>query len=155
MAFLDRITARANRRFRIMSDERFELVRCKTSNDNRSSSGLDLNVIDHGNGSEYSVRSLSGGESFEAALSLALGLSDEIQSSAGGIKLDAIFVDEGFGSLDTDSSLEKAVRALDDLANANKLVGVISHVAELKQRIDKQIVVTKEKAGGSRLEVVT
>lgn len=153
MTFFDRIIARANTRFMIMSEGQFELVRSRTSDDNRGQSGLDLNVIDHYNGSERSVKSLSGGESFKAALSLALGLSDEIQSSAGGIRLDTMFVDEGFGSLD-DESLDQAMKALMGLAEANKLVGIISHVNELKERIDKQIVVTKDKSGGSRLEVM-
>ena len=153
MTFFDRIIARANTRFMIMSEGQFELVRSRTADDNRAKSGLELNVIDHYNGSERSVKSLSGGESFKAALSLALGLSDEIQSSAGGIRLDTMFVDEGFGSLD-DESLDQAMKALLGLAESNKLVGIISHVNELKERIDKQIVVTKEKTGGSKLEVV-
>ncbi|MDY5923206.1 MAG: SMC family ATPase, partial [Oscillospiraceae bacterium] len=84
---------------------------------------------------------------------LALGLSDEIQSSAGGIRLDTMFVDEGFGSLD-EESLEQAVNALVGLTQGNRLVGIISHVSELKNRIDKQIVVTKEKSGGSKAEIL-
>ena len=109
--------------------------------------------MDHYNGSRRSVRSLSGGESFKASLSLALGLSDVIQSSAGGIRLDTMFVDEGFGSLD-EESLRQAIRALSDLTEGDRLVGIISHVAELKERIDKQIVVTKDRTGGSRVELV-
>ena len=105
------------------------------------------------NGTERSVKTLSGGESFKASLSLALGLSDEIQSSAGGIKLDTMFVDEGFGSLD-DESLDQAMRALQNLTEGNRLVGIISHVTELKERIDKQIVVTKEKSGGSKAMII-
>ena len=92
-------------------------------------------------------------ESFKASLSLALGLSDEIQASAGGVKLDTMFVDEGFGSLD-EESLDQAMKALSSLADGNRLVGVISHVADLKNRIDKQIVVTKEKSGGSKANIV-
>ena len=88
-----------------------------------------------------------------ASLSLALGLSEEIQLSVGGIRLDTMFVDEGFGSLD-ESSLGLAMKALRDLSEGNKLVGVISHVGELKELIDKQIVVTKEKSGGSRAEII-
>ena len=98
------------------------------------------------------MRTLSGGESFQASLSLALGLSDEIQSLAGGIRLESMFVDEGFGSLD-ESALEQAVQALAGLTEGNRLVGIISHVAELKERIDRQIVVTKERTGGSRAEI--
>ena len=89
-----------------------------------------------------------------ASLSLALGLSDEIQSSAGGIRLDTMFVDEGFGSLD-EEALGQAVRALGELTAGNRLVGIISHVAELKTRIDRQIVVTKERTGGSRVRIET
>ena len=102
---------------------------------------------------ERSVKTLSGGESFKASLSLALGLSDEIQSSAGGIRLDTMFVDEGFGSLD-EESLNQAIRALLTLTEGNRLVGIISHVAELKERIERQIVVTKEKSGGSAVRIV-
>ena len=109
--------------------------------------------MDHYNGTERSVKTLSGGESFKASLSLALGLSDEIQSAAGGVKLDTMFVDEGFGSLDEDS-LDQAMKALAGLSDGNRLVGIISHVADLKKRIDKQIVVTKEQSGGSRAEIV-
>ena len=111
-------------------------------------------MVDHLNGSERSIKSLSGGESFLASLSLALGLSDEVQSSAGGIRLDTMFVDEGFGSLD-DDTLQQAMRALLTLSEDRRLVGVISHVAQLKERIDRQIVVTKDRDGGShvRLEV--
>ena len=115
--------------------------------------GLELDVIDHYNGSVRSVKTLSGGESFKASLSLALGLSDEIQCSAGGIQLDTMFVDEGFGSLD-ENSIEQAMRALSGLSDGNRLVGMISHVQALKQRIDKQIVVTKDKSGGSRAEII-
>jgi len=108
-----------------------------------------LDVIDHYNGSERSVKTLSGGESFQASLSLALGLSDEIQSSAGGIQLDTMFIDEGFGSLD-EEALSQAIRALKGLTEGNKLIGIISHVSELKEKIDKHILVKKDKAGGSR-----
>lgn len=153
MTYFDRIINKANRRFMIMSDGQYELKRRKTADNNRSQSGLDLDVIDHYNGSERDVKSLSGGESFKASLSLALGLADEIQSSAGGIKLDTMFVDEGFGSLD-EESLAQAIRALSSLAEGNRLVGIISHVNELKERIDKQIVVKKAKTGGSHAEIV-
>ena len=113
-------------------------------------------MIDHYNGTERSVKTLSGGESFQASLSLALGLSDEIQSMAGGIRLDAMFVDEGFGSLDEDS-LNQAIRSLNDLAQGQRLVGIISHVGELKDRIDKKIVITKNRSGervGSSITVL-
>lgn len=135
-----------------MSDGQYELKRRNEAENNRSQSGLELDVIDHYNGSQRSVRTLSGGESFKASLCLALGLSDEIQSSAGGIRLDTMFVDEGFGSLD-DESLQQAIKVLSGLSEGNKLVGIISHVGELKERIEKQIVVTKDRAGGSRAEM--
>lgn len=153
MTYFDRIIARANTRFMVMSGGQYELKRRKEAENNRSQSGLELDVIDHYNGTERSVKTLSGGESFKASLSLALGLSDEIQSSAGGIKLDTMFVDEGFGSLD-DESLDQAMRALQNLTEGNRLVGIISHVTELKERIDKQIVVTKEKSGGSIIRII-
>lgn len=153
MTFFDRIIRRANVRLMVMSGGQYELKRRVNAENNRSQAGLELDVIDHYNGSERSVKTLSGGESFKASLALALGLSDEIQSSAGGIRLDTMFVDEGFGSLD-EESLEQAVNALMGLTQGNRLVGIISHVSELKNRIDKQIVVTKEKSGGSKAEIL-
>ena len=153
MNYFDRIIARANVRLMIMTEGQYDLIRSKEALTKQGQSGLDLNVIDHYNGSERSVRSLSGGEAFKASLALALGLSDEIQSSCGGIKLETMFVDEGFGSLGEDS-LSQAMKALSQLADNHRLVGIISHVGELKQKIDKQIVVTKDKAGGSRAQVV-
>ena len=152
MTYFDRIIARANTRLMVMSGGQYELKRRKEAENNRSQSGLDLDVIDHYNGTERSVKTLSGGESFKASLSLALGLSDEIQASAGGVKLDTMFVDEGFGSLD-EESLDQAMKALSGLADGNRLVGIISHVADLKNRIDKQIVVEKEKSGGSKASI--
>ena len=153
MTFFDRILQRANVRLLVMSGGQYELKRRREAENNRSQSGLELDVIDHYNGSQRSVKSLSGGESFKASLSLALGLSDEIQSAAGGIRLDTMFVDEGFGSLD-EESLQQAIRALSGLTEGNRLVGIISHVAELKEKIEKQIVVTKDKSGGSRVEIL-
>ena len=150
--YFDRIIARANLRFLVMSCGQYELKR-RTRSGGSGQSGLELDVVDHMNGSERSVKSLSGGESFLASLALALGLSDEVQSSAGGIRLDTMFVDEGFGSLD-DDTLEQAMRALSGLSENHRLVGVISHVAQLKERIDRQIVVTKDPAGGSTVRVV-
>ena len=153
MTYFDRIIDRANTRLMIMTGGQYELKRREEATSKTSQSGLDLDVVDHYNGSLRSVKSLSGGESFMASLSLALGLSDEIQSSAGGIKLDTMFVDEGFGSLDGES-LQQAMQALASLSSGNRLVGIISHVTELKERIDKQIIVTKEKTGGSRVQIV-
>ncbi|MDD6174947.1 MAG: SMC family ATPase [Firmicutes bacterium] len=153
MNYFERILSRANTRFMMMSGGQYELRRRIQAENNRSKSGLELDVLDHYNGTLRSVKTLSGGESFLASLSLALGLADEIQSAAGGIRLDTLFVDEGFGSLDEDT-LEQAIRALLSLTESNRLVGIISHVSELKERIEKQIVVTKEREGGSRAEVV-
>lgn len=154
MTFFDRIIARANTRFMIMSDGQYELKRRQSAENKQASEGLSLDVIDHYNGSQRSVNTLSGGESFKASLSLALGLSDEIQASAGGIRLDTMFVDEGFGSLD-DESLNQAMNALKGLTEGNRLVGIISHVNELKERIDRQIIVSKDKLGGSKVKIVT
>ena len=145
MAYFDRILRKANVRFLTMSQGQYELKRQEDGGNIKSKAGLELNVIDHYNGTERSVRTLSGGESFQASLSLALGLSDEIQSYAGGIQLDSMFVDEGFGSLDAES-LNQAVKALEGLAEGNCLVGIISHVPELKDRIEKKIVVTKNRS---------
>ncbi len=153
MTFFDRILRRANMRLLVMSNGQYELKRRREAENNRSQSGLELDVVDHYNGSERSVKSLSGGESFKASLALALGLSDEIQSAAGGIRLDTMFVDEGFGSLD-EESLHQAIRALSGLTEGNRLVGIISHVAELRERIDRQVVVSKDKVSGSRVEIV-
>lgn len=154
MNYFDRIINRANSRFIIMTDGQYDLVRREDALSKSGQSGLDLDVIDHYNGTRRSVKTLSGGESFKASLSLALGLADEIQSSAGGIKLDTMFIDEGFGSLD-EESLNAAIKALTALADGDRLVGIISHVGELKQRIDKQIVVKKDKTGGSSLDICT
>ena len=151
--YFDRILRRANTRLMIMSDAQYELVRRKSADNIKSQSGLELDVLDHYNGTLRSVKTLSGGESFKASLSLALGLSDEISSSVGGIRLDTMFVDEGFGSLDEDS-LHAAIQALAELTEGHRLVGIISHVGELKQQIDKQLVVTKDRAGGSQVEVI-
>lgn len=153
MHYFDRIISRANTRLMIMTGGQYDLIRREEALSKVGQSGLDLDVIDHYNGTTRSVKSLSGGESFKASLALALGLSDEIQSSAGGIQLDTMFIDEGFGSLDEDS-LAQAMNALASLASSNKLIGIISHVGELKQKIDKQIIVKKDKTGGSRAEII-
>ena len=151
--YFDRIVARANVRLMKMTGGQYDLKRRKTPENLRSQSGLELDVIDHYNGTERSVKTLSGGESFKASLALALGLSDEVQMSTG-IQLDTLFVDEGFGSLDPES-LNQAYSTLASLTEGNRLVGIISHVAELKERIDKQILVTKEKSGGSNATILT
>jgi len=151
--YFERIIRRANILLMDMTSGQFELKRRGKADNHRSKSGLELDVIDHYNGSERSVKTLSGGESFKAALALALGLSNEIQSMAGGIQIDSMFIDEGFGSLDAES-LDQAIKVLNKLSDGNRIVGIISHVAELKNRIEKQIVVTKDKSGGSNVKVV-
>ena len=141
MTYFDRILRKANVRLMTMTGGQYELVRKREQDSKVGKVGLDLNVIDHYNGTERSVKTLSGGESFTASLSL--------------IQLDAMFVDEGFGTLD-EEALNQAMKALNGLAEGSRLVGIISHVAELKERVDKKIVVTKERGGaglGSRVEV--
>ena len=145
MTYFDRIIRRANLRLLTMSSGQYELKRAEEGDSLRVKMGLELSVIDHYNATERSVKTLSGGESFQASLSLALGLADEIQSYAGGIRMDALFVDEGFGSLDEDA-LNQAMKALTRLTEGNRLVGIISHVSELKERIDRKIIVTKSRS---------
>ena len=151
--YFERIIVRANIRFMEMTEGRYELVRSKEAENKRSQSGLSLDVIDHYNGGQRSVKSLSGGESFQASLALALGLSDTVQEEAGGIRLDAMFIDEGFGTLD-EGALRNALQALLELAADTRLVGVISHVPELKEKIERQIRIRKQPEGGSSAELV-
>ncbi len=153
MAYLDRILRWANLRLMIMSGGQYEFKRLIGSSNLRSQGGLELNVVDHYNGTERSVKTLSGGESFIAPLSLALGLSEEIQSSAGGIQIDTMFVDEGFGSLD-ENALQQAYNALVSQTDGSRLIGIISHVSELKDKIDKKILVVKRRTGGSQAEIM-
>lgn len=150
--YFDRILERANIRLQKMSGGQYDLKRRRTADSRKGQSGLELDIIDHINTTERSVNSLSGGEAFLASLALALGLSDEVQMSTG-IHLDTLFVDEGFGSLDGEA-LNKAYHTLASLTEGNRLVGIISHVAELKEKIDKQIVVTKDRSGSSRAQIV-
>ncbi len=150
-AYFQQIIAQANIRLSAMTAERYELVH-KTNSSNGRKAGLELDVLDHYTNSIRSVKSLSGGESFKASLSMALGLSDVIQQQAGGIQIDAMFVDEGFGSLD-DESLNTAIKVLNQLTDGNRLVGIISHVNELKTSIDNKIIV-KSSPFGSSVSVV-
>ena len=146
MNYFDMILRRANLRLLTMSCGQYELKRQEQSENRKEKAGLDLNVVDHYIGTERSVKTLSGGESFQASLSLALGLSDEIQASAGGIRLDSMFVDEGFGSLE-EHAREQAVRVLKEMAGGAKLIGIISHVTELKQEMEDQLLITKDEEG--------
>ena len=155
IAYLDCMIHKANERYLSMSNQQYQLVRSAGTKDKRSHEALDLDVIDFSNGSIRPVSSLSGGESFIASLALALGMSDEIQSQAGGIQIDTMFIDEGFGTLDQDS-LNNAIQTLTNLSGENRLVGIISHVKELKERIHKGIIVTKDLHGshGSIAKVI-
>ena len=145
--YLERILHAANRRFQEMSAGQFILrmydIEKAGEGKNR---GLDLMVYSTVTGKEREIRTLSGGESFMAALSLALGMADQIQESAASVHLDMMFIDEGFGSLD-DHSREKAVRVLQNMAEGSKMIGIISHVTELKQEIEDQLIVSKDEEG--------
>ncbi len=146
--YFDMIIVEANKRLINMTDNRYVLVRKKTSGKISEKIGLDLDVLDNYNGKLRDIKSLSGGESFKAALALALGLSDIIQSYSGGVVIDTLFIDEGFGTLDTESR-EQAINTLITLTGDNKLIGIISHVSELKERIDKKIIVNKGQDGSN------
>ncbi len=151
--YFEQVIAEANVRLRQMSGGRYALARRKEAENKRSVTGLDLEVMDYFTGKARGVKSLSGGETFKAALSLALGLSDVIQKYAGGIVVETMFIDEGFGTLDKDS-LEQAISILRNLATENRMVGIISHVEELKECIEKKIVVTKDTSGkGSTIKM--
>ena len=151
--FFDSILLLANKRLTNMSGGRYELIR-KKEGDRRSQTALDIDVMDNYTGIQRSVKTLSGGESFKAALSLALGLSDMVQYTAGGLRVETLFIDEGFGSLDSES-LEQAITVLESLSEGDVMVGVISHVDLFKERLSKKICVTKKKNGGSRVEIIT
>ena len=144
----DSIIKAANERLFPMSDCQFELCRQTKDFGKKSNAFLDLEVMDYHTGKIRSVKDLSGGESFKASLSLALGLSDTVASNRGGVQMNALFIDEGFGTLDK-KSIEYAMESLLKLSQSNKLVGIISHREELKEKIDQQIQVEKSKEGSS------
>jgi len=152
VAYFEKVISKANIRLMQMSGAKFEFKR-RNSSGIRSQSGLDLNFIDHHNGTEGNVKDLSGGEQFLASLALALGLSDEIQSNSGGIRLDSMFIDEGFGTLDG-NALSQAIQALTGISQSNRLIAIISHVKELNERIDRQIIVSKGHSGSNARVVV-
>lgn len=144
--YFKQVVAAANKRLTILTDGMFTL-RCKEeARDRVHQSGLDLDVLDRSTGQWRDVKTLSGGESFLASLALALGLSDVVQAQSGAIRMDAMFIDEGFGTLD-ENALRNSLKVLSDLADGKRLVGIISHVNELEERIDKQIVVSKTPKG--------
>jgi exonuclease SbcC len=145
---LDDVLVQSTQRLIKMSDGRYELRRKLDPGKKNRASGLDLEVYDDYSGESRSVATLSGGESFMAALSLALGLSDVVQAQTGGIQLDTLFVDEGFGTLDSEA-LELAVSTLMDLQKAGRMVGIISHVSELKDQMDVRIDLVKKQSGSS------
>jgi exonuclease SbcC len=136
-----------------MSSGRYTLHRATGVQDGRRKGGLDLDVLDAYTGRSRPVGTLSGGEGFEASLALALGLADTVQAQSGGIRLDAIFVDEGFGSLGSDD-LDAVIGALEDLQEGGRLVGVISHVSELAERIPARLEISKKRTGSSARFVV-
>lgn len=146
--YFERILHEANKRLKSMTDGRYELLRKEEASDNRINAGLEIDIMDYYTGKIRSAKSLSGGEAFKASLSLALGLSDVIQSFAGGIEVDTMFIDEGFGALDSES-LESAITTLNTLTEGNRLVGVISHVESLKEKIEKKIIVLKGVSGST------
>lgn len=149
--YFRKVIREANKRFRKVSGGQFELRYLEDNKDKRSKTGLELEVMDYYTGMLRAVTSLSGGESFQAALSLALGLSDVIQHYAGGIEVDALFIDEGFGTLD-ETALEQAIETLSELADSERMVGIISHVNELKDCIEQQVLVKKGR-NGSKIEI--
>ena len=147
------VVAAANKRLTVLTDGMFTL-RCKEeASDRVHQSGLDLDVLDRSTGQWRDVSTLSGGESFLASLALALGLSDVVQGQSGAIRMEAMFIDEGFGTLD-ENALRNSLRVLNDLADGKRLVGIISHVQELEERIEKQIVVSKT-LRGSQVTLIT
>lgn len=152
-AGFDSIIQAANRRLLPMTDGQYELYRQEDSLGKKSNTFLDLEVRDNHSGTRRPVGNLSGGESFKASLSLALGMSDTVSSNLGGVQMDALFVDEGFGTLDR-KSMDSAMEILLHLSGANKLVGIISHREELMENITQQIKVKKTK-DGSKIEVET
>lgn len=144
--YFERMVELANVRFVQMTNGRFHLRRLDGTSDRRIQSGLELEVLDDYTGKPRGIKSLSGGEAFKASLSLALGLSDMIQQTAGGVEINAMFIDEGFGALD-EQSREQAVDILQQLSNGNRMVGIISHVTELKESIEKKLIVQKSNTG--------
>lgn len=146
--YFNNILKAANSRFIDMTEGKYSLQRKEDADNISEQTGLDFEVFDHHNKSVRNINTLSGGESFQAALSLALGLSDLIQKNVGGIQLDSMFVDEGFGTLDKET-LSKVMSTLYKITNSNKLIGIISHVETLKEQIDKQIIVEKTTDGYS------
>ena len=152
MGYFKEVLRAANLRFARMTGGRYEMSCVEEAGDGRSKDSLEIQVMDYYTGKVRSVKTLSGGESFKASLSLALGLSDVIQAASGGIRVEALFVDEGFGALDSES-LDQACGALHSLVEQDHMIGIISHVQELRERLDRQIVIEKTN-GGSMVKIV-
>ena len=146
--YLDLIIFEANKRLKILTKNQFQLLRKKDSFSKQSKTGLDIEVMDFHTFKTRSTKTLSGGESFKAALCLALGLSDVVSYFSGAVNIDSLFIDEGFGSLDLES-LELALDVIFSLSESGRLIGVISHVEELKNRIENKIIVHKSDIGSS------
>lgn len=150
--YFEEILRAANLRFRKMTSGRYEMSRVGQVGDGRIKDNLEIQVMDYYTGKYRSIRTLSGGESFKASLSLALGMSDVIQAMSGGVRVDTLFIDEGFGALDSES-LDQACETLMSLVEKNRLIGIISHVPQLRDRIDQQLVVDRTPAG-SKVKII-
>ena len=151
--YFDRVLNYANQRLLQMSNGQFTMIRTSEAKSLKTQSGLDIEILDANTGKTRPASTLSGGESFLASLSLALGLSDEISAENGGISIDTIFIDEGFGTL-SDDYLGKVIEQIEKLSYDNKFVGLISHVNELKDAIDAKILVEYDQAKGSKVNVI-
>lgn len=146
--YFEQVLKAANLRLLRMTEGRYELIRAKQISDGRKKDNLEILVMDYYTGKERSVKTLSGGETFKASLALALGMSDCIQAQNGGLEVETLFIDEGFGALD-EESLEQSCAVLQTLAGSNRMIGIISHVQELRERIDSQIIIEKKNFGSS------
>ena len=151
--YFKQVVAAANQRLTVLTEGQFTLRCREEARDRVRQSGLDLDVLDRGTGQWRDVSTLSGGESFLASLALALGLSDVVQAQSGAVRMDAMFIDEGFGTLD-DNALRNSLQVLSDLAGGSRLIGIISHVRELEERVEKQLIVSKT-LKGSRVELIS
>jgi DNA repair protein SbcC/Rad50 len=151
--WFEQVVAAANVRLSAMSSGRYELKRIDEGENKRQRAGLTLSVIDRHTGEDRSPKSLSGGETFYTSLALALGLADVVKAEAGGVDLDTLFIDEGFGSLDADT-LDQVMGVIDDLRDRGRVVGIVSHVADLKDRVAERLEVRRIADGSSALRVV-
>ncbi len=151
--WFEQVVAAANVRLSVMSSGRYQLRRIDEGENKRQRAGLTLSVIDRHTGEERSPRSLSGGETFYTSLALALGLADVVRAEAGGVDLDTLFIDEGFGSLDSDT-LDQVMAVIDDLRDRGRVVGIVSHLADLKDRVAERLEVRRAADGSSALRVI-